>query len=169
MAKGQRDQFPQYASLTVSESAANTLTFAQLQTGGILFDRRAFVIHRIEYNFDAATNIAASADSVIMGLAVSNQLAAISQADPNVIDFMQLRRVDFGTAASGQLYTTPWVRDFTDLPGKGIILPSHPLFGYVQGVSSPAAVTLGIKFYYTIMELSAEDFIELVEAMRVIT
>lgn len=163
------DRYVQYASINVTESAANTLTFQQLTTGGMLFERRAFVIHRIEYNLDLGTHLVDESDSIIVGMSVNNTLGTISQSDPNLIDYREFRVINLGTAASGAAYHTPFSIDFSALPGAGLIVPSHPIFGYVQGTSLSSAVSLGIKFYFTLVELSAEEFVELVEAMRVIT
>lgn len=166
MAKG-KDRFVQYASLSITESAANTLTYAQLTTGGMLFQRRAMIIHRIEYMLNA-NDLDAEGDTAAFGLVTSNQ-SAPGLGDPNTVDFNIARRLDFGTAASAQMYMNPVMRDFSTLAEGGLIIPAHPIFLFAQGTSLPAALVLTARIYFTIEELSAEEFVELVEALRVIT
>lgn len=162
------DAFAQVASAQVVETAANTLTFQQLQTGGMLFERRAFNIHRIEYHVNAGA-LDAEGDTLSFGWCVSNQITAPAANDVNVVDLVVARRADFGTAASGQFYITPIVRDFGVLPGMGFLVPSHPLYLYAVGASLAAAATVTSRFYFTLADLSPEQYIELVEAMRIIT
>lgn len=163
-----KDKWANVAAITVVESAANTLTFQQLQTGGVLFERRAMIIHRVSY-YHSWGVVAASDDAVHMGLTSNNTLGSIVASDPNVIDWVTVRRVDHGTAGSGQHYHTPIDHNFTDLPSGGIIVPAFPLYGFVQGESLAGAQTMRLRIYFTIEELSASEFVELVEAMRVIT
>lgn len=169
--KRAQDQFPQLAYLTVTESAANTITFAQLQTGGMLFERRALIIHRVEYYF-GTTQLAlltAEADYINTGLSTNSSISGVSINDPNIIDLVLIQREDDGTAATSHRYQAPHVRDFTSLPGGGLLVPAHPLYLFVQGQSLASAANMDCRIYFTTRELSANDFIELVEAMRIIT
>jgi len=165
-----KDQFPQYLAIDITESAANTLTFQQLQTGGMLFEKRAMVIHKILYNLTLAqiNLLAANVDSIRMGFSTSNQLTAITFNNPNIIDYRSILRADFGTAGSGQLVEMPIVTDFTTLPGGGVIVPSAPLFAFIQGVSLVDPLSCNVRALFTIKELNPADYGELVQAMRVI-
>ncbi len=171
MAKGTMDQFAQYLAITIVESAANTLTFAQVQTGGFLFERRAMIIHRIAYLQSVATAalLLDGADRLEFGLSVNNTLTTIAWTDPNVIDLIQQNVFDIGTPASSQLHNHPIVSDFSAMPGGGLIIPAFPIFGFIRGTSIAAAATVVMRAYYTIKELEASEFIELVEASRIIT
>ncbi len=171
MAKGTMDQFSQYMALTVTESAANTLTFLQVQTGGFLFERRAMIIHRIAYLQSVATAglLLDGSDRLEFGISVNNTLTTVAWTDPNVIDLVQQNVFDIGTPASSQLHEHPIVSDFSSLPGGGLIIPAFPIFGFVRGTSIASAATVVIRAYYTIRELEASEFIELVEASRIIT
>lgn len=168
MAK-REDKYIQYASITTLETAANTLTFGQLQTGGMLFQRRAMIFHRIEYNFGAVSGFDAEADLLEMAIVTNNQITSLALSDPNVVHYTSARRVDFGTAASAQLYLMPIPHDFSQLPGGGLIVPAHPIYLAVQGTSLAAAQSVTARIYFTIVELSAQEFVELVEALRIIT
>lgn len=167
-AGGRSDQFVQYASAQVTETAANTLTFQQLQTGGMLFERRAMVFHRIEYAVNVGA-LDAEADKITFGWITNNQVTAPTLDDPNVIDLNLARRADAGAAASAQFYMDPYIKDFSALPGGGLIVPSHPLYLFAVGDSLASAVTITSRVFFTLKTLSAQDFIELVEALRVIT
>jgi len=165
------DQYAQDAAITVVESAATTLTFQQLLAAGNVFERRAMVIHRIEYvpTVTSLNLILDENDYIQFGLCTNNQIATISYLDPNVVDFYKYGMKKFGVAASGFPVETPFVRDFTALPGGGKIIPSYPIYGYAQGVSIAGAITVLIRFQFTIKTLKPEEYIELVEAARVIT
>jgi hypothetical protein len=165
------DVFSQYLAITVTESAADTLTFQKVETGGFLFERRAMVIHRIAYAPSVTTLglLDAAADRLEMGLSLSNSLTTIPWTDPNILDLLQIGVVDFGTAASGAISRTPWVTDLSMLPGGGIIVPAYPLYGFVRGTSLGTAAVVVLRAYYTVKELEPTEFVELVEALRVIS
>jgi len=163
------DKYVQYATITTTESAASTLTYQQLQTGGMLFERRAMIFHRVEYSSAAISSLEAEADILEIAITTGNQMVQLALADPNVVHYTTWRRVDFGTAASGSFYESPRVHDFSTLPGGGIIVPAHPIYLAVRGISLGAAQSVTARIYFTIVELSAQEFIELVEAMRIIT
>jgi len=165
------DVFPQYFGLTTVESAANTLTFQQLQTGGQLFEKRALIIHRLDYVLSLATwnLLLATGDLVEFGISLSNLLTTIPITDPNVVDLYQVKRNSDGTAASGWDSHSPLVRDFSMLPGGGLIVPAFPIYGFIRGTSLASPGTMAVRGYFTIKELNPQDYVELIQALRVIT
>lgn len=175
MAKTNRpDAYTQYFGLTVVESGASTLTFQQLQTGGQLFERRAIIIHRVDYVIAKATQnlLVNLADRLEFGLSLSNLLTTIPITDPNIVDLVQIdyEGIALSTPATNWAYQeAPHVRDFSMLPGGGLIVPAFPLFGFVRGTSLGSAATIALRGYFTVKELAAEEFVELVQALRVIT
>jgi len=165
------DLFSQEFYIQVVESAANTLTYQQLTTGAALFERRAMVIHRLEFNLLASTVglILDESDYIIFGLSTSGQMTSVDLSDPNVIVYTRRGRSKFGTAASGWDYMMPHIIDWTGLPGGGKIVPAFPVYGFVQGTSLASACTVRIRGAFTAKVLKPEEYIELVEASRIIT
>jgi hypothetical protein len=165
------DLFSQRAYISVTESVAGTLSFQQLTTGAALFERRAMVIHRMRYfwRFPTWNLLLDTSDYLFAGLSTNGTLTSVLPVDPNVIDFHRWQVFENGAPASSEIIETPTVLDFTTLPGGGKIIPAFPVYGFVQGVSLASVVTCDIEFDFTARVLKAEEYIELVEASRVIT
>lgn len=169
------DKFANIASISVTESAANTLTFKKLETGIALFDKIAWVIHRLEtyLSIPDAGLLNSDTDSLFFGLTASNTVSTLlngaTQTDPSIFYGGRWRRSDFGTAATAILHLAPWVIDFTNLPGGGLIVPPSPLYGAAQGSGCAAASTVIFRLYYTNLPLSPDEYWELVESRRMIS
>lgn len=165
------DQFANMAILTITESAANTLSFKKLETSVALMEKVAWIISRIEYifNLQGAGQFDSNADYDAYGLSVSNAFAAPSLTESTIIDYNVLTRLDFGTAASGGMNTLPIVKDFSSLPGGGLLVPPNPLYGWVKGSGTAAAQTIVARIWYTNLPLAVDQYWELVETRRVLT
>lgn len=174
-AKSSTDEFANVATITVTESAANTLTYKKLETGISLNEKVAWVINRVEYfatgNFSTDFNTAN--DRAFIALSVAQTMATLSAAasyvDPTLLDLYVLSREDFGIASSGGMFERPFVKDFSTLPGGGIIVPPTPLYAAVQGVGLANPQTVVVKMYYTLLNLSTDQYWQLVEARRIIS
>lgn len=170
-----QEKFANMFSISLVESAANTLTYKKLESGFSLFEKKAWLIHRLEYfNLSlAAAVFNGTGDQVTVALTVANTLAAINTAaayaDPTMLDIMNVYRQDLGTAASGFFLETPYVKDFSQLPGGGLIVPPSPLYGAIQGSGLASAASCLIRGYFTVLELKPDEYWELVEARRVIS
>lgn len=169
--KSPADQFANYAIVSVSESAANTLTFKKLETGISLTEKVAWVISRIEYtpNDPSSAVFNTSGDLARFGLAVSNTFTVPALTETTIIDFNTIERLDWGTAASGALYEYPIVKDFSSLPGGGIIVPPTPLYLYAVGSGLASAMTWVARIHYTLLQLQVDQYWQLVEARRVLS
>jgi hypothetical protein len=168
--KTQADKFANQAVITVTESAANTLTFKKLETGVSLFEKVAWVIHRIEWfmnNFGPGT-FNTSGDILLLALTVANNMTTIALDDPQVLDMLRVAREDYGTAASGIITHHPIVKDFSSLPGGGLIVPPNPLYAAAVGTGLAGATTSLVKLFYTTYPLAADDYWELVDSRRMI-
>lgn len=171
--KSATDKFANMATISVVESAANTLTFKKLETGISLSEKVAWVIHRIHYTVASleAAVFNGDTDTLFFGIGVNNTWSGTPAIDePTIIDYNAVSRLDFGAAASGGLVKArPWIeRDFMGLPGGGLIVPPVPLFLYAKGNGLVSAETVTCRIWYTLLQLSTEDYWELVEARRVI-
>lgn len=155
---------------TVVESAANTLTFAEIQTNVDVFSKIAWVLHRLEWYVPAATRglVSANDDVISMALCSSNGLTSLALNLPGVVDLMELQDMTAGAPANFQLVTAPLIRDFTGMPGGGLIIAPRPLYIAVKGVSLATACTVSVRGYFTVRQLSAEEYIDLVDFYRIV-
>ncbi len=166
-----QDTYANYAALSITETAANTFTSSKFQFPFSIMDKMALIIQRVEYDFTSFVGaLAANADTITAGLCVATPLTSVDNpADPLLLDTTRIRRSDLGVAASGWLLQFPFVKDFTNLAGGGLLVAPNPLYGFVQGISAGAAATVSIKVFYTYIELSTEDYWQLVESRRIIS
>lgn len=169
MATKQADKFANKFFGTVTESAANTLTFKEIQTNVDIMTKRAWVLHRLEWSLLSAeiVKIAADDDTIEAALVSSDKITALGLDNPAVIDRLDIGR--FIATSGGQLVFKPFVRDFAALPGGGLIITPRPLFVAVKGTSLASALTVSCRGYYTSMELSADEYLELVDFYRIVS
>jgi len=170
MAAASKDQFANRAIVSVSESAANTLTFKKLETGISITEKVAWIISRIEYLiYLSSTVFNAGADYLDYGLSVSSAFTSPTFQEEAILDFNSMYRIDIGTAASGFFSELPLVKNFADLPGGGVIVPPAPLYLYARGVGLASATTVVARLFYVTKTMSTDEVWELVEARRVIS
>lgn len=170
-ANNKADQFANYAILTTTESAINTLTFKKLETGISMTEKVAWVICRVEYllNLNTAGQFNSDSDYCQYGLSVSSAFSNIVLSETTILDYNQMTRTDFGAAASGGFSYQPIIKDFSSLPGGGILVPPAPLYGYVKSSGCVAAQSVYARINYTLLTLSVDQYWELVEARRVLS
>jgi len=172
-AKSPQDRFANLASLLTTETGANTLTFSKLQLSTPLMQTKsAMVLHRAEYYFytaDMQTNLNGTGDEVNAALTISSSLTSLNPSQAEVLDKVTLVRIDYGVAASGLIVNMPFVKDFTNLPGGGLLIPADTLALGVYGVGCAGANSVQCRLYYTILELSPSDYWDLVEARRIMS
>jgi len=174
MAGKKEDMFSSTAFLSVLESAANTLTFAKLEIANALQlggQKLAFILHAIEYLHDIGNYALfnATADTLTFGLSVSNAFATPGLAYSEIVDFNMLTRVDVGAAASGGWRDAPNIKDFSQYPGGGLILPADRLYIFLAGTSLTGAARVYARIHYTTQELSADQYWQLVEQRHLLT
>ena len=169
-ARKQTDMFANRAYGSVTETAANTLTFNEIQTGVAIFEKIAWVIHAIDYHVPVAAwnELSGDDDEVIMGLCVSNQITSTALNQMAIVH--QLRVGSMASGTVGNLETRDLIRrsEFSSWPGGGLIIPPSPLFAFAQGASLAAAVSVDLLIYYTHMALKADEYWELVESRRLV-
>lgn|SRR3972149_1952170 len=171
MAETMKDKFANQAVITCTESAANTLTFKKLETGISLFEKVAWVISRIEYfvSNQLAAVFNGDGDSLQFALTATDQITTLSLTNAAVLDYIELMRGDYGTAASMHFINRPITKDFSSLPGGGILCPPNPLYLGVKGTGLVNADTVIAKLFYVNLALKAEEYWELVESRRIIS
>jgi len=172
MATGKKssDKFANLAAILVTESAAGTLSYARFAFPFSIMDKVGLVINRIEYWPGSLNQLNSSVDQVIIGLVAGNSVVDIAnQADPAILDSLRIQRLDLGAAASGALLSHPIVKDFSQLPGGGILTAPSPLSAAIQSAGAAAAMAAWIKIFYTYMTLSTDEYWEMVESRRIIS
>lgn len=162
--RGKKDSFANVAFGVVTQSAANTMTFAQIQVAVGLFQGVAVLLHRVLWYPDAALirEIVAATDSFYFALTVSNRVAAINDAtDPSIIAMKWL----IGIAANIEQQELPYVSDFSSLPMGGRLIPANPLFVACHSAGAAAARTLRVQLDFTFVTLADADYLELLQSM----
>jgi len=154
---------------SVVESAANTLTFAEIQTNVDVFSKKAWVLHKLEWYFGpTGFNYLDAADDVISAALVSsNKMDALTLDDAGVIDLLELN-INFITGVGFSVLELPISRSFADMPGGGLIIAPRPLYLAVKGTSLAGAVTMSARGYFTAMDLNADEYLELVDFYRIV-
>jgi len=173
--KTSKDEFANVATISLTQATANTLIFKKLETGNAIFNKVAWLIHRIEYcNFHVYASIFnGDNDSLVAAVTSSNVRTSLltldTYTDMAVIDQIVLYRNDFGTAASALVQASPILKDFSNLPGSGLLVPAMQIYGALHS-SGLADVASGvIKLFYTVVELADAQYWELVQARTTLT
>jgi len=161
------------AQISVTESAANTLTYKKLESGISTLEKIAWRVHMIAYEFIGAllsSIFGTNADALDIALTASNAVTDLQDlSNPSILDHMFIRRIDLGTAASGHFYFQPVTKDFSALPGGGLLVPAAPLFLGAKGTGLEGAATARVRVYYSPEDLKADDFWQLLEMYRMIS
>ncbi len=165
------DKFANIATVQVTETAADVITFQELRTQvGIEPDResaQAMIIDEIDYLLDAATLGALSADGDALSYAVtiSNAVPALNDfTDRRILHSGFVQRNDFGVAASGWVFQQPLVYQFF----PPLITAERSLFLGVQGSLTGIANILRARIYHRIVRISQAEFLELAEVFRLV-
>lgn len=169
--KGKADSFAQFAALKVIEAGANTLTAVKFAFPFSIMDKMALIISRIEYDWQAiSAALAATNDRIVAAIACAPSVVDIEDVtDPLIIDSYRTSRYDLGTAAAGFYMRQPYVKDFSNLQGGGILVAPNPLYLMVEGQGAGAACACAVRMYYTYIELSSDEYWQLVESRRIIS
>ena len=166
-----QDKFDQFMVFSITMSAANTLTFSTIALGMSLFQYAALVVSRIEYSVGRPTLIEMNDEVDFIELAItgSNTITSLPLSYPEVYDRISYNVTHGGTPASQQIIEKPIVKDFTGMKGGGLLVPAQDIYVgmYTEGLAS--AGTAGVRLYYTIQEMQASDYIELVQRLRVLS
>lgn len=168
------DSYVNVAYLGCTLSAPNTLTFAKLDviTGALLGAKQyGMLIERAEFAVSSAAigEMTTTLDLVDAAITVSNGMADISAARPEVIFDYVLSRHDLGVAASGAFLERPYVRDFTQLSGGGLLIPADRVFLGATSVGLASAATIHCRLYYTVVELDASTYLELLQSRSMLS
>lgn len=164
MAKaGLTDKYANVAFGAVTMSAANTLTFAQINMGIGIFQRTAMLLHRVMFVPTAASmrEIVAASDHVTMAITTSNRLTVLDDlSDPALICHMRIT----GVGVAVEPWRTPLIFSFAELPSGGKLIAGNPIYGGMITAGAAAASAMKIQLDFSFVELTDADYLELVQA-----
>lgn len=164
------DQYANVAAISIVETGADILTAAKFAFPFSIMDKVGLLISRIEYWFNSLGQLNSTTDYTAMALTVAATVADITNmADPLIVDSMRAIRADIGTASSGLLLFQPFTRDFSTLPGGGLLVAPNPLYAVMKGLGEGGASSGWMRMYYTYMTLQDADYWQLVESRRIIS
>lgn len=164
------DKYANLAALHVTQSVANTAKYDSFAFPFSIMDKVGLLIHRIEYQVAGLQHLNTSLDCAEAGICSQKDLAdPFDITVPSLIDYHVIIREDIGVAASGLLYEAVKVKDFSRLPGGGILVAPNPLYAFLHTGGAADVMNVRIRMYYTYMELAAEDYWQLVESRRIIS
>jgi hypothetical protein len=152
---------------TVTESAANTLTYAKFETGYGTLDKTGWIINRIEY-FPIAFLPDANNDSYEMAITTSNQLAALGLDAAAVKHYLKIMMPMF-SSVGWAIVITPHIIDLSTLPGRGLLVLPVPLYIAIKGTGLPSALTVKCRLYFETVDLDDQMWVELVEQTRLLS
>lgn len=164
MATAQKKSMDKYANLliaSVTETAANTLTFTQFPQITTLLEKKAYLISRVEYTLQMSL-FAAAGDDLKFGISMQNTFAAAGADEPSIVDFNFFRSQ--GTCV--EVYNQQYIRDFSTMPGGGLLIPTRPIFLYAEGSNLGGASTTTARVYFTVIDLQPDDYWDLVQALQ---
>jgi hypothetical protein len=164
MAKaGIGDKYANVAYGLVTMSAANTLTFAQINMGMGIFQRTAMLLHRVLFypTLPSMRELVAATDDLCVAIVTSNRLTAIYDVtEPSIITTRRI--IPLGAATN--IVELPIISDFTMLPSGGKLIAGNPIYlaAYTGGAAAASIVRCQLDF--TFVELADADYLELVQA-----
>jgi len=163
------DRFANIFTAEVTMSAANVLTFGELNFGITLRDRVAVVVDELYFwpNPTAIANMTAVSDEIIFALTVSDQVTDLEDlADRRTLYSTTLHRMDFGTAASAQIFKAPLKESFSP---PLIVLPNRIFFG-ADTVGLASAMVAQMRMHFRTVSITQDQqLIEVLEAFQLST
>lgn len=160
------DRFANIFTAAITMSSANTLTFLEMVFGITLRDRIALVIDELFFHIDNAAilEMTTSGDNIQLAICGSDQVTNITDlADRRIWYSTTLGRMDFGTAAAGQLYLKPIKASFAP---PLIVLPNRVFLAMgSSGLASAAGAQLRMH-YRTVNITQDQQLIEVLETFQ---
>lgn len=157
------EMFANRALVSMTMSAANTLTYSQVRFTTGLVEKIALVVHRIDWIPTSASlkEIVASTDLAQLALTLSSSPTSLSPSDQRVIAMMEI--VGIGVAV--ERYITPLTMDFSMFPGGGIIIPPNPIYLAMSTSGAAGASGFNACIWFSYRQLSDADYLELIQTL----
>ncbi len=165
------DRFANIATLQITQTGANVISFSELRTNvGIASNRQsgiAMIIDEIDYmlGFAALQEMTTANDRIEFGLSISNAVDDLADiTDRRVLHAGSLLRTDQGTAASAKFHKQPFSYQFF----PPIITAERSLYLGMDSTGLASAGVLRCRIYYRTVELTQGQFLELAEVFRLV-
>jgi hypothetical protein len=164
------DIYSNIIGVQVLQTVIDQFTTAEIQIGVSLFDKVGLLLHRIEYDLwvSGMGQLRDVSNLYQVGLVSSSNVNGdnFTMLNPDVIDTFILIPVQDVAPTARIVYQSPIIRDFTGLPGGGILIAPRPLYAALDtnGFSSVSATIARISF--TLVPLSDAEYLELLQTRR---
>lgn len=165
------DRFGNYYKVSVSTSAADTLTFQEWPTGYSIKDGYGFIIHKIKYRVSTVylAMFTTDLDYLIAGVCTNNLALTAALLRPGVSDSIIDTLVISKRLLTdvGFVYTDEdHIHDFTNEPGGGKLVAPKPLYLVVHSFGLSQVIAVQFDITYTMVKLSEPLYRELYESMN---
>ncbi len=163
------DRFANVFTAEVTMSAANVLTFGEMNFGITLRDRVAVVIDTLYFFLPVGTiaEMTTVNDRITCALCVSDQITDLDDmADRRILFSKRIQRADLGTAASGVFVHMPMDVSFSP---PLIALPNRLFLGVDTTGLASAAVTQLRMHFRTVSITQDQQLVEVLEAFQLST
>ncbi len=166
MAKAKADRFVNRAIQRVTMSAANTLTFQQVNFAAGIFQGVAVLLHRVIFHVGATAwrELVGLTDSFAVALTVSQQIADLNMTNAEVIIRRQFICTIVGAVVSMVQRQEEVEVDLSNLPGGGILIPANPIFVAMISANLTTPGVCDCEMLFTFKELADADYIELIQS-----
>lgn len=166
------DQYANIATLEVTQSAANTLTYGSLQTQlGFMTGTRdkalAMIIDQIDYRVSnsALQEMDADTDSIFLGITISDSPTSLTDfSDRRILNHMELNAHAVGTAGNAIVHKQPFVHQFF----PPLIHAERVLYLGMDSTGLGSASAAQARIYYRVREITAAELVELTEVFRLV-
>ncbi len=165
------DRYANIATISVTMSALNTLTWQELRTNvGVAAGRGkaiAMLIDQIDYFLSAAmiAEMTTAADRIDFGVSISNAVDDLNSfTDRRIVHSGYYLRTDQGAAAAAEFALQPFSFQFF----PAIPLAERSLYLGAGSVGLASAGLINARIYYRIAELTDSELLELVEVFRLV-
>lgn len=157
------DRFANIAASSVTETAANTLTFVEMLTGISLGQGVGMLIDQIDYHIGASAlqDLVAADDTLEMAITASNDVSDLSDVtDRRIIHQMKVQAMIVGAVVSLSHIVQPYPWQFF----PPLIIASPRIHLAAKGTSLVGAATVSTRIYFRYIALTPQQYLELAEA-----
>lgn len=163
MAKAKKDLYTNRAHGLVTMSAADTITFQQINFAVGIFQGIALKLIRVLWYPDQASFSRIDADTKYfqLGLTLRDDLTSLSATNLSVV----VSKIVYGLGDSPEIVQGPLVDDFSTLPGGGLLIPANPVYLGMDSNGVGSALVVRAVLYYTFVELTDKESVELLQTI----
>jgi len=166
VAKNVNDKYSNQLSVTIDQSAADALTFEEIDIGLTVFDKVGLLLQRMQVEINSTTrdNLLTTADVFEVALTQSNSIPTLNMQNAAVIDKI---KISMALITSGALpLIQPLTRDWSNLGGGGILIVPRPFYIAINSTGFAAAGQATCRLFFQVVTLKPEEYFELLETRQ---